>query len=118
MVIHKPNKKLGYYGNIVAAPVFERIARKIYTETPQVEQVDFDAKLELVDAEYNAYFKKINASQSTVPDVRNMAGMDAVALLENLGFQVVTSGIGKVKSQSVKAGTEIKKGETIKLEMS
>ena len=37
VVIHKPNKKLGYYGNIVAAPVFERIARKIYTETPQVE---------------------------------------------------------------------------------
>jgi cell division protein FtsI (penicillin-binding protein 3) len=47
-----------------------------------------------------------------------MAGMDAVALLENLGLHVVATGIGKVKSQSVKAGTAIKKGETIKLEMS
>ena len=118
VVIHKPNKKLGYYGNIVAAPVFERIARKIYTETPQVEEVDFDAEPELVDKDYNAYFEKINATHSKVPDVRNMAGMDAVALLENLGFHVVATGIGKVKSQSVKAGTEIKKGETIKLEMS
>ena len=118
VVIHKPNKKLGYYGNIVAAPVFERIARKIYTETPQVEEVDFEAQPELVDKEYNDYFNKINSAPSKVPDVRNMAGMDAVALLENLGFHVVATGIGKVKSQSVKAGTEIKKGETIKLEMS
>jgi len=118
VVIHKPNKKLGYYGNIVAAPVFERIARKVYTETPQVEEIDFKTDPELADKEYNDYFEKINASQSTVPDVRNMAGMDAVALLENLGFHVVATGIGKVKSQSVKAGSEIKKGETIKLEMS
>lgn len=118
VVIHKPNKKLGYYGNIVAAPVFERIARKIYTETPQVEELDFNTDPNFVYKEYNDYFEKINAATSTVPDVRNMAGMDAVALLENLGLRVVATGIGKVKSQSVKAGTAIKKGETIKLEMS
>ena len=80
--------------------------------------MDFNADPKLVDKEYNDYFKKINAASSTVPDVRNMAGMDAVALLENMGFHVVATGIGKVKSQSVKAGTEIKKGETIKLDMS
>ena len=44
--------------------------------------------------------------------------MDAVALLENLGFRVVSNGIGKVRSQSIKAGAPIKKGEVIKLEMS
>ena len=118
VVIHKPNKKLGYYVNIVAAPVFERIARKIYTETPQIEEVEFDSEPRLIERDYNAYFEKVNASHSKVPDVRNMAGMDAVALLENLGFHVVANGIGRVRSQSVKAGTEIKKGETIKLEMS
>jgi cell division protein FtsI (penicillin-binding protein 3) len=117
-VIHKPNKKLGYYGNIVAAPVFERIARKIYTETPEVEEIDFASKLDLVDEQYDAYFNKMNSEHSKVPDVRNMAGMDAVALLENLGFNVIANGIGKVKSQSLKAGTEIKKGETIKLDLS
>jgi cell division protein FtsI (penicillin-binding protein 3) len=118
VVIHKPNKKLGYYGNIVAAPVFERIARKIYTETPEVEEIDFASKLDLVDEQYDAYFNKMNSEHSKVPDVRNMAGMDAVALLENLGFNVIANGIGKVKSQSLKAGTEIKKGETIKLDLS
>ena len=29
VVIHKPNKNKGYYGNIVAAPVFKEIAQKI-----------------------------------------------------------------------------------------
>ena len=118
VVIHKPNKKVGYYGNVVAAPVFERIARKIYTETPVVEEVDFASDPELADAEYNRYYKEVNESRATVPDVRDMAGMDAVALLENLGFRVVSNGIGKVRSQSIKAGAPIKKGEVIKLEMS
>ena len=118
VVIHKPNKKLGYYGNVVAAPVFERIARKIYTETPVVEEVEYASRLEVVDRHYNEYYEKVNASHTTVPDVRHMAGMDAVALLENLGFRVLSNGTGKVKSQSVKAGTELRIGEVIKLEMS
>jgi cell division protein FtsI (penicillin-binding protein 3) len=31
VVIHKPEKKIGYYGNVVAAPVFKKIAQKIYS---------------------------------------------------------------------------------------
>ena len=34
VVIHKPNKNKGYYGSKVAAPVFKRIAKKIYNRTP------------------------------------------------------------------------------------
>lgn len=118
VVIHKPNKKKGYYGNIVAAPVFERIARKIYTSTPTIEEVDFASGMQKVESEYEQYYKKVNKDYKAVPDVRNMPGMDAVSLLENLGFKVGVSGIGKVKKQSVKAGTEIKKGEWINLELS
>ena len=33
VVIHKPEKKIGYYGNVVAAPVFKKIAQKIYSDT-------------------------------------------------------------------------------------
>ena len=33
VVIHEPNKKKGYYGATVAAPVFKEIAQKIYTTT-------------------------------------------------------------------------------------
>jgi cell division protein FtsI (penicillin-binding protein 3) len=118
VVVHKPNKKKGYYGNIVAAPVFERIARKIYTDTPVVEEVNFADHLPKVEEEYKSYYAKANEDRSEVPDVRNMPGMDAISLLENMGFKVNFKGIGKVKTQSVKAGSELKKGDLIKLELS
>ena len=118
VVVHKPNKKTGYYGNIVAAPVFERIARKIYTDTPVVEEVNFADNLPEVEKEYKGYYTKANEVHSKVPDVRNMPGMDAISLLENMGFKVNFKGIGKVKSQSIKAGSVLKKGDLIKLELS
>jgi cell division protein FtsI (penicillin-binding protein 3) len=118
VVIHKPNKKKGYYGNIVAAPVFERIARKIYTDTPVEEEVKFTEQVNKMDEAYDGYYKKANETYTKVPDVRNMPGMDAVSLLENMGFKVNMKGIGKVKSQSIKAGSALKKGDIIKLELS
>ena len=38
IVINKPNKTKGYYGNTVAAPVFKRIAEKIFSKYPKVEK--------------------------------------------------------------------------------
>jgi cell division protein FtsI (penicillin-binding protein 3) len=118
VVVHKPNKKKGYYGNIVAAPVFERIARKIYTDTPVVEEVKFTETANKMDEAYEGYYKKANETHTKVPDVKNMPGMDAISLLENMGFKVNFEGIGKVKSQSIKAGSNLKKGDIIKLELS
>ena len=34
VVIHKPNKSKGYYGATVAAPVFKKIAKKIFNNIP------------------------------------------------------------------------------------
>ncbi len=118
VVIHKPEKKIGYYGNIVAAPVFKQIARRIYSDTPVQEEVEFTSELVNMNRSYDNYYKKVNASHKTVPNVKNMPGMDAISLLENLGFKVNFKGIGKVKSQSIKPGAELKKGETIILELS
>jgi cell division protein FtsI (penicillin-binding protein 3) len=118
VVIHKPDKKLGYYGNIVAAPVFKQIARKIYSETPVQDEVEFSSEMASVDKNYNGYYKKVNTTYKTVPNVKNMPGMDAISLLENLGFKVSFKGIGKVRSQSVKPGKELKKGDKINLELS
>ena len=42
VVIHRPNKRLGYYGSTVAAPVFKKIAKKIYTATPRNVHIDLD----------------------------------------------------------------------------
>lgn len=118
VVIHKPDKKIGYYGNIVAAPVFKQIANKIYSDTPMHESVEFSSQLASLDHNFNDYFEKANKNYKQVPNVKNMPGMDAISLLENLGFKVGFSGIGKVRSQSVKPGKQLEKGELIILNLS
>jgi cell division protein FtsI (penicillin-binding protein 3) len=42
---------------------------------------------------------------------------DAVYLLENLGVNVMANGIGKVLVQSVPAGTALRKGMTVYVEL-
>ena len=40
VVINKPNKSKGFYGGLVAAPVFKKVAQKIITGIPiEIERV-------------------------------------------------------------------------------
>jgi cell division protein FtsI (penicillin-binding protein 3) len=39
VVINKPKKSMGYYGNSVAAPVFKNVAKKIITGIPNEIQI-------------------------------------------------------------------------------
>jgi len=48
VVIHKPNKAKGYYGATVAAPVFKKIAKKIFNDIPLELSLDSKA-LEVLD---------------------------------------------------------------------
>jgi len=119
VVVHKPKKEIGYYGNIVAAPVFKQIAQKIYSATPVVEEValpkDNDKR---IVTDYESYYSRVNNTATVVPNVRGMSGMDAVALLENLGLKVRFRGSGKVTTQSIKSGEKIIKNKTIVLKLS
>ncbi|WP_117881693.1 penicillin-binding protein [Aureibaculum luteum] len=119
VVIHKPNKKIGYYGNVVAAPVFEQIAHQIYTKTPVMDEVSgYKQSPELIVENFDRYNVKANKKYETMPNLKNMNGMDAVALLENLGFTVVFKGTGKVLNQSLKAGQKFDKTKIIELTLS
>jgi cell division protein FtsI (penicillin-binding protein 3) len=119
VVIHEPDKSVGYYGADVSGPVFKSIARKIYANNPLVEEVaSLDPENGELDEEYKRYFREAQKEHRTVPNVRGMCGMDAVALLENLGVEVEIIGNGKVKKQSVTQGTSLEKVEKIVLELS
>lgn len=119
VVIHKPNKKIGYYGADVAGPVFKQIAHKIYTETPLLVEIKgIDKNPQGINSQYDSYYKIANKETQKMPNVKNMTGMDAVALLENLGVKVKFTGTGKVVFQSVKPGKELNKNVTVQLKLS
>lgn len=58
----------------------------------------------------NRYIQK-----GIVPNVINMSLTDAVYLMEKSGCKVVVEGTGKVKSQSIEAGTSVNQNITINL---
>lgn len=119
VVIHKPNKKIGYYGNVVAAPVFNEIAQKIYTARPVLSQVHSLAEgTKKVSEEYSKATKIFRENLTAMPDLKNMDGMDAVSLLENMGLKVQFKGSGKVVSQSVKPGEKLNSKQTVTLILS
>ncbi|WBX70846.1 penicillin-binding protein [Tenacibaculum retecalamus] len=119
VVIHSPKKEKGYYGAIAAAPVFKDIAQKIYTTTPINNQLVSDEISSVsIDKEYQDYYKKLRKYKTIMPKVLGMSGMDAVALLENMGLKVEFSGMGKVTEQSINKGLKVAKGATVYLKLS
>ncbi len=119
VVINKPEKSLGYYGGLVSAPVFQKIAQKIHTITPKTSIYDNNkSTLAALEEEYNSYKTTHKMIASQMPNVVGMTVMDAVSMLENLGLQVVFTGNGRVKEQSIKEGEQIKKGLKVALNVS
>lgn len=121
VVIHEPDKSVGYYGADVSGPVFKKIAQKIYTDTPLVDEVE---TLELVDAktksDFDTYFELAQKYKTIMPDVVGMSAMDALALLENMDVEVKVklNGSGIIKKQSVDKSIKLKRNQVIVLEAS
>lgn len=119
VVIHEPDKSVGYYGADVSGPVFKSIAQKVYANNPLIDEVEtLDVKDENLEKAYQSYYAEAQKKHDQVPNVKGMCGMDAISLLENMGLEVVVKGNGKVKKQSVAQGTDIKKAAKIILELS
>ncbi|WP_299312179.1 penicillin-binding protein [uncultured Aquimarina sp.] len=119
VVIHKPNKKKGYYGNIVAAPVFKTIALKVYNDIPVVDEVSSSiVESKEIAKSYEEYFQKARKYKTIMPNLKGMPAMDVISLLENMGLKVEVKGSGKVKSQSIEPGAKVQTNQTIRIELS
>ena len=145
VVVTKPKTELGFYGNIVAAPVFREIRDLLYAEESiEVPEMDGAIVSEYVGLAHEinsihkvlAYsknneissnslvrsdktdFVSLDCEPNLMPNLSGMPSMDALYLLENLGLQVEFNGKGKVRKQSLKAGNEIKKNQKVILRLS
>lgn len=120
VVITKPSVRKGYYGNIVAGPVFKTIAQKIYANNPLIDQLELQQAIPTqMVVSTDSYLSKAHAqnevSSMRIPNLIGMEAMDAIAIVENLGANVILKGSGKVKSQSLKAGTKISPSDKVTL---
>jgi cell division protein FtsI (penicillin-binding protein 3) len=119
VIIHKPSTKKGYYGADVSGPVFKRIAQKIFTDTPIIDEVETLEVVHVsVDREFDSYYTTAQTYRTIMPNVVGLPLMDALALLENMGLKVQIEGFGVVKSQSLAQGIKIKKNQVIVIEAS
>ena len=154
MVIDHP-KGIPQYGSDVAAPVFRKIADKIYatdldlhaplprqfarqTRVLPVIQAGLRSDLQLIcntldipqvirdetewaRAEHGGnkvIWKDNGGARGTLPDVEGMTLRDALYLLENRGLRVEYSGSGRVVEQSKEPGSEIVRGDRVRLKLS
>ncbi|ERI63744.1 penicillin-binding protein, transpeptidase domain protein [Capnocytophaga sp. oral taxon 863 str. F0517] len=118
VVIHNPDKKIGYYGADVSGPVFKSIAQKIYTSSLLIDTIeDIDSSTVEVEKKYAKYDQILDKYKTIVPNVIGMDAMDAIAIMENLGLTVKISGSApKVSAQSITGGEYIGGRKTIKLD--
>ena len=108
VVIHRPNKSKGYYGSTVAAPVFKKIAKKIFNDIPMKVIINHSDLKNLG----NSWKKNI------VPNVVGMSKEDAKLSLDTIGIKIVLKGEGNVKSQSIDPGIKVGTSQMIILELS
>ena len=119
VVIHKPSTKVGYYGADVTGPVFKRIAQKIFTDTPIVEELEtLDYKNQLVVKDFEKFNDISNRYKTIMPNVVGMPAMDTIAILENMevSINVKLKGNGIVTKQSISRSVKLAPDQTVILE--
>jgi len=115
VVINKPNYTKGYYGSTVAAPVFKRIAERVYSSVPMPKPTRASG-LALADASPGPDQPKIKPGEK-IPNLKGHNGAAVLSELENRGFKVKISGNGKIQWQYPPAGTLLKGNELIELKL-
>ncbi len=105
-----PPMKSGYYSSVETL-IDELRLPGVKSSRPAVFTRVFTNKDEFV-------IEDIKVVRGVVPDVTGMGLVDVLPLLENAGFRIQVSGIGKVETQSVDPGTEMPLGTVIHLKLS
>lgn len=126
--VYIENPKVGgYYGNLVAAPVFKNVAQYMLYKNKDVKLADVNSKDQSIDIakvknNIDTVQMKSSATRELNPKiVPNFTGLDKISssnIGQKLNIGITHKGIGVVKSQSPAPGTPITENMSIVLEYS
>lgn len=115
VVANKPSRKKGIYGSVVAGPVFQAIMEHVYVNTPKPYLAPDSVQVKGDYVQQKPF--RLKSDIKTIPNLLGKKGFEVIPALENLGFTVTYTGVGNVKSQSIKAGNSIPAQKIIHLEL-
>ena len=107
VVVSRPIKSMGYYANVVAAPVFQDIAVGITRFIPDeqappkgywTEGLENVAQKQSASSEKKWAEAEADLERGTMPNWTGWKATDALRLLERKGYTVQTKGNGRVRS--------------------
>lgn len=104
----------------VSGQVTDYADLKTIVNTLEINNNDFlqdEQWASLIITGNKAEFEAVDFNGKYVPNLRGMKAKDAIFLAESLGLQTSINGRGSVRSQSLKAGTELQKGDKINLQL-
>ena len=90
-----------------------------YNEKGNEEPAQFiiNTRKDSIGISLQAFYPENQLRQGMIPDLTGMNLRDAIFLLENNGIHVEIKGAGKVRQQSLSAGTKFNKGTKITLQL-
>jgi cell division protein FtsI (penicillin-binding protein 3) len=103
-----PSVKGGYYKDVTQVLKHLGVRFQLNTSAKWVEADSLN---------HSIHLNAVQLRKSGVPNVKGMTAKDAVYLLELKGLSVSLKGYGRVVLQSLNPGTEIHKGQLVKLEL-
>ncbi|WP_430810387.1 MULTISPECIES: penicillin-binding transpeptidase domain-containing protein [unclassified Carboxylicivirga] len=106
---HQPYSKGGKKEEILT--VLDEVGVMVQGQEVNSEWISASAR------EHDVTLQRKSFPKGIVPNVRGMGAKDAVSILENMGFNVVLRGVGRVVQQSISAGQNYTKGSTIYLSL-
>lgn len=114
--VYVDNPKKAYYGNTVAAPIFQKIVKGIlYRDKNYSRMAKASAGSDAIDNISVKYSAKRRIRKGFVPNLIGLDKSSAFNILDSMTIKYNHSGFGIVKKQNPAPGTPISKNMVLKL---